>query len=57
MKKLTVIVFGMFLFGCGMTNEEIIAEDKECKDAGLQTFQTSSSIFGVLHMYCKPWKN
>lgn len=56
MKKLIIILIaGIVLTGCSMTNDEIIAEAKKCEDAGLISGVASNLYTGsIIRVTCIP---
>lgn len=53
MKKLILIPLIFLLAGCGLTNEEIIAETKKCKDAGMEAERIFNGItYDITKIQC-----
>ena len=52
-----IIFLTLFLAACSMTNDEVIAETKKCKEAGMDVLDFRHPAIGVItKIQCAPKK-
>lgn len=53
-KIIIILIISAFaLTGCGMTNDEVIAEAKKCEEAGYNVIQSNNSFgYGTYKVIC-----
>lgn len=49
------LILAVVLVGCSMSNEEIVKQNKICKDGGMDV-NVRENEFGVMRVDCVPFK-